>query len=303
MNHPLVSVIIPTYSRPTTLDRAINSVLEQTYENVEAIVVDDNNPGTEARSLTEHLMLKYKSEPKVKYIQHEFNKNGSAARNTGVRNSNGVYIAFLDDDDIFLPNKVEKQVEKMESLSEDWGACYTAFYTQKKELHRIKSTINDEGNVYLKALMRELGIAGGSNLLLKRSIFDELNGFDESFRRYQDVEFILRLSRKYKIAYVPEYALVIVSGIERNVKIDYEEISKRYIETFKSFIDELSPSDKQKFYICINKERLYHFIRVEHNYAKAVNIVRSGELPFSTALVYLFKLSYKYIKGYIKSRI
>ena len=170
-------------------------------------------------------------------------------------------------------------------------------------MSRIKSTICDEGDLFLKALMRELGIAGGSNLFLKRSIFNELNGFDESFKRYQDVEFILRLSRKYKIAYVPEYALIIVSGIERNIKIDYEEISKRYIETFKSFIEELSPLDKKKFFICINKERFYHFIRVEHNYIKAVNIVKSGELPFFIALVYLLKLSFKYIKGYIRSRI
>ena len=112
---PLVSVIIPTYKSCDTLCRAIQSVLNQTYDNIEVIVVDDNNPNTPERAATEELMLRYKTESEVHYIKHEFNKNGSAARNTGFRHSSGEYLCFLDDDDYFLKDKLQLQVEYMQS--------------------------------------------------------------------------------------------------------------------------------------------------------------------------------------------
>ena len=124
MEQPLVSIIIPTYKRPDTLDRAINSVLNQTYKNIEVIVVDDNNPDTEARSKTEHIMSVYADNPRVRYIKHEKNKNGSAARNTGARYSQAKYVAFLDDDDEFFPEKIEAQVKRLEELPDEYAVCY-----------------------------------------------------------------------------------------------------------------------------------------------------------------------------------
>ena len=102
-----VSVIIPTYKRPDSLDRAINSVLGQTYPYVEVIVVDDNNPDTEGRRQTEAKMASFADNLRVKYVKHEQNKNGAAARNSGAKASTGDFIAFLDDDDEFLPKKNE----------------------------------------------------------------------------------------------------------------------------------------------------------------------------------------------------
>ena len=93
-NKPLVSVIIPTYSRPVFLKRCLDSVLNQTYPNIEVFVVDDNNPDTDARSETEKTMEAYKENPRVTYLKHEKNKNGSAARNTGWKASHGEYITF-----------------------------------------------------------------------------------------------------------------------------------------------------------------------------------------------------------------
>lgn len=87
MNDLLVSVVIPTYKRSDTLDRAIKSVLAQTNSAIEVIVVDDNNPGAEGRERTELKMLEFSNNPKVKYVKHEKNKNESAARNTGFRNT------------------------------------------------------------------------------------------------------------------------------------------------------------------------------------------------------------------------
>ena len=90
----LISIIIPTYGRPTTLKRSIDSVLSQTYSKIEIIVVDDNNPDTESRKETEEVMSTF-SDSRIKYLKHEHNKNGSAARNTGIRKASGKYIGIL----------------------------------------------------------------------------------------------------------------------------------------------------------------------------------------------------------------
>ena len=99
----LVSVIIPTYGGGEYLKRCIESVLAQTYPNIEVVVVDDNGLGTPNQLLTQKVMQEFKDDTRVKYVCHEINKNGSAARNTGFRNSKGEYICLLDDDDEWLP--------------------------------------------------------------------------------------------------------------------------------------------------------------------------------------------------------
>lgn len=109
-NEILVSVVIPTYSRNITLTRAIDSVLAQTYKNLEIIVVDDNPPDSEWRASTQHIMKEYSNNPRIRYIQNAQNMGGSGARNEGIKAANGEYIAFLDDDDEYFPEKVEKQL-------------------------------------------------------------------------------------------------------------------------------------------------------------------------------------------------
>ena len=106
----LVSIIIPTYNGADKICAAVDSVLNQTYENIEVIVVDDNGEGTENQRLTAKAMEKYRDNPKVQYLVHKVNKNGSAARNTGIRASKGEFLGFLDDDDLFLPEKTQKEV-------------------------------------------------------------------------------------------------------------------------------------------------------------------------------------------------
>lgn len=183
----LVSVVIPTYKRPIYLKRAIDSVLNQTYENVELIVVDDNNPDTPARLETEDLMAHYSDNPKVKYLKHDKNRNGSAARNTGWRAATGEYITYLDDDDEIAPEKIAKQVHCLEALDISWGACYTAYYVHKSNGGYQVSSEKRSGTLYVEALMRTLFMGSGSNLLLRKSVVDEIGGYDESFERNQDI--------------------------------------------------------------------------------------------------------------------
>lgn len=194
----LVSVIIPSYGGSKILNRCINSVLEQTYKNIEIIVVDDNGIGTPSQLETAKVMSYYKCNKQIKYICHSVNINGAAARNTGIKNSLGEYIAFLDDDDVFLKEKIEKQVNLLSSLPSEYGAVYCSHETFLRgekigEEHAVL-----DGFFLYEYMLHKVEIAS-SSILIRRSVLEEINGFDESFKRHQDWEFISRLLNKYAI--------------------------------------------------------------------------------------------------------
>ncbi len=295
---PLVSVIIPTYKRPDYLTRAINSVLDQTYDNLEIIVVDDNNPGTDGRRLTEDIMSSYVNNPKVHYVKHEYNKNGAAARNTGFRESKGEYVAFLDDDDIYLPKKIESQVKRMESLSTDWGFCYNQYYTQKGNGPLFPVNEHREGDLYLVSLKHQgFCVNVGSNAMVRREAFIAVNGYDESFKRNQDHEFMVRLLRKYKIAYVPEPGLIYKIGTT-NVVVDYEETLNHYIDAFKPYVEELDQENQDDFYKQMNRYR-YNNRLISKNFKGAIKMIYNRDVRITDAM----SLFCKVLGGYIKRRI
>ena len=297
MDSNLVSVIIPTYGRPKYLSRAIKSVLSQTYENIEIIVVDDNNPGTDARIETEKELRQFENNTKVIYIQHECNKNGSAARNTGWRASRGEYVAFLDDDDEFLPNKVAEQVECMESLDNSWGACYTAYHILRGGSEIECSGEKRQGDLYVNALMRTLYIMGGSNLLVRRKVVEEINGFDESFRRNQDLEFLVRILEKYKLAYVNDDLLCIHMEV-RDVKRTFDEIDAialNYLKIFSDRINALTPKDKKKVLAVISLERARTAIQYK-NYSVALKVLRENHVRIDYILRYGIYMAHRIIR-------
>ena len=193
----LVSVIIPSYGGGQYLARTIDSVLNQTYPNIEIIVVDDNGVGTSNQLSTQKVMQKYDTNEKVKYVCHEVNKNGSAARNTGFRHSSGKYIALLDDDDEYLSEKIEHQVADIEKLDDSYALVYCGNEVVYGEDVKIKPKTKS-GHLFYEVMMHEVTI-GSDSLLIRRSVWEELNGFDESFRRHQDYEFTARAAHKYKV--------------------------------------------------------------------------------------------------------
>lgn len=127
-DEPQVSVIIPTYKRNRQLVRAVERVQNQSYRNLEIIVVNDA-PGNE-------LPEKIIQNSEIKTINHDENNGGAAAWNTGLDMAKGKYVAFLDDDDLFNTEKIEKQVRKMEKSSEDCFGCFTwhIFYSSEEDL-------------------------------------------------------------------------------------------------------------------------------------------------------------------------
>lgn len=266
LDNPLVSVVIPTYNRPIYLKRCIDSVLSQTYSNIEIIVVDDNNPETEARRETESVINEFTATKNIKYLQHEKNRNGSAARNTGWKASRGQYITFIDDDDVIDITKIEKQVLCLENLDLTWGACYTGYQLLKQNGKNQISSEKRFGDCYVDALMKTMFMGSGSNLLLRKSVVDEVNGYDESFQRNQDIEFLARVCEKYKLAYVDEVLLTIHQEGERTKRTfdDIEKINLYYLKKFRERISKLDEKERKRVMAVISLERFrlaLHFRR------------------------------------------
>lgn len=288
MKSRLVSIIIPTFDRPIMLKRTINSVLNQTYKNIEVIVVDDNNPDTPSRKETTKLMTEFEDK-RIVYIKHNKNKNGSAARNTGFKVSNGDYIMFLDDDDEFFDRKVQEQLNRMESLDIEWGACYTSYERRLKSKMIAQSAETREGNLLLEELSRNLFVHAGSNLMIRREVVKELNGFDEHFKRNQDVEFLVRFFNRYKLAYVDYLGLIVNKDDRRNSKIDFSKLTTQYIEKFQSNIESLSEIQLFKFSTLINLQLIrYYFSKLR--LIKFLLIIIKKKLSFFTVLDYFIYL-------------
>lgn len=295
-----VSVIIPTYKRPTFLPRAIQSVLNSTYKNVEVIVVDDNNDGDEFRALTEKVMASFLDEnDNIKYVKHKVNKNGSAARNTGFKNSSGEYLMFLDDDDEFLPTKIEAQVNRMEQLDSSWGACYTRYIDVSKDGKLRYSAETAEGSLLVKELSRNLFVHAGSNLMVRRSVYEEVGGFDESFTRNQDIEFLIKVLKQYKLAFADCVGLKVYLHDRGN--IDYEVVTEHFIATFKAEIDAQSEEDQRAIYKMIALQRIRAAISTR-NINLAKKIKNETSIGFFDISMYFLHLAGRMItrksKGY-----
>ena len=246
----LVTVIITTYGIPDKLPRAIESVLAQSYKYVELIVVDDNGNDSVFQKQTEQVMRKYKG--KVHYIQHEKNKNGSAARNTGINHSNGAYISFLDNDDVILPDRIKKCVAYLEAYP-DYECIFTGVlvYTNGHFIDCVRNI--DTKNLLEGILMGTDSIGTGSNLFFTKQVVDTVGLFDERFTRFQDLEYIVRVLNQFDACSINDI-LIIKEGGGHNIP-SYAKMKKNvemYLEKFKPIIDGLN-----------NKRRIMEYHQAE----------------------------------------
>lgn len=243
----LVSVVIPTYSRALYIDRAIESVMNQTYKNIEIIIVDDNGLGSENQRNTEKVLEKYISNEKIKYITNKENVGGSEARNNGVMHSSGKFISFLDDDDTYETNKIMEQM-KIITSDEAIDACYCGMsYLNEKGIKIGKRNIYLDGSSELikKHIFRP--ITGTPALLIKRSVFEAINGFD-NLKRYQDANIIFKiLANKYYLKSIKrELVNVYIHENERiSTRGKWIELEREYIKNAMGYIELISYKNAQ----------------------------------------------------------
>ena len=235
MKNELVSIIIPTYKRSETLERAIISAENQSYKNIEIIIVDDNANYPEIRKKNKEIINKH---DKIIFIENKKNLGGGLSRNVGIKEAKGNFIAFLDDDDEYLPTKIERQLELYKSINNNKAAiiyCYANMINVDGGMYIRK---NDIEGCDLLANIKNC-IAATSWWLCPKKPLIEVGGFEDIGSR-QDASLIMKLMLKgYEVYRVPEVLLNYYwhnskNGISSN---DEKAISaeKQYFEIYKKY--------------------------------------------------------------------
>lgn len=242
----LVSIIIPTYKRANMLPRAIKSVLEQTYKNIEVLVVSDNEPKDEFTVSAQKTVDSFYDD-RLRLIVQEHHVNGAVARNVGIRATKGYYISFLDDDDYIDPSKIEKQVNLLEQLDSTWGGVCCRFKAYKNgNLIEVASPFKS-GYVYKKEMMSLIRTQTNS-LLLRRDALFESGLFDERLLRNQDVQLLTRFTYNYKLMFMNEFLNNLDFSDEQNRKRPEQmmEIREAFLNSVKDIYETLSPIEKYR---------------------------------------------------------
>lgn len=197
MISPKVSVIIPTYNSAHFIIEAVDSVLAQTFTEFEILVIDDGSTDNTKEVLAE----KYGDS-----IQYFYKENGgvSKARNFGIENAKGKYVAFLDSDDAWIPEKLEKQILALEK-NPDKKACYSSFYLCDEKLNPLEINRSERKSDALTDLIL-IGnvVATPSTVIAEKGLFEQVGGFDYELSQCADWEMWIRLATKTEFIYLNE---------------------------------------------------------------------------------------------------
>lgn len=251
----LVSVIIPTFNRAHVLGKCIDSVLNQSYQNLEVIIIDDGSTDN-----TKSVLSHYKDHIKVIY---QNNSGVSSARNAGVANANGKYIAFLDSDDSWHKDKLKIQLEKFENNNIALMACNAELV----DITGNKTILYDDSipefsileffDVYCHPYL------GIPNVVLLKDVFDEMNGFNEELKTAEDIDLFLRVALKYNVG--------LVNNILTEIHVSNDSISAgmdSYIDNI-FVLEQLQSNNRLKFK---GKEQLVNKVmsKLYNEYARSL---------------------------------
>ena len=202
-NAPRVSVVIPTHNRAGLVVRAIRCVLEQTMSDLELIVVDDASTADTAAAVVRI------DDPRLQFVQLAKNGGQAHATNVGIARARAEWVAFLDDDDEWLPDKLAAQLARL-AQTPDASAVYCLCYVQTSEELRSPRPRSDfpEGDI-MDSLLRRSILTAPSAYMVRREALLAVGGFDETFVASQDIDLWLRMSQAgYRFASVPEPLMI-----------------------------------------------------------------------------------------------
>jgi len=232
-----VSVIIPTYNRGEVLERAIKSVLAQTYENYELIVVDDGSTDNTSRILSKY-------GDKIRYFS-KLHGGVSSSRNFGLEKSEGTWVAFLDSDDYWLPQKLEKQIRFLQEHPDILVAQTDEKWIRNgKFVNPMKKHRKYSGWIFPQCL--PLCIVSPSAVIIHQRVFNDVGVFDENLPVCEDYDLWLRIAYKYQIALIPEKLIVKTGGHSDQLSRQYWGMDRyRLIALEKILKEEISIEQRQ----------------------------------------------------------
>jgi glycosyltransferase involved in cell wall biosynthesis len=208
-----ISVVIPTYNRSDFVVQAVRSVIQQSFKPSQIIVVDDGSTDNTRKKIQQN----FGSDITYIYIKA---RNVSAARNVGIRNATGNWIAFLDSDDLWKPTKLYSQQQYVQQHP-DYKVCYTDEEWRKngRWMNQKKIHAKYSGWVFDQCLPR--CIISPSSVLIERTVFDKIGFFDENLPACEDYDFWLRVTLHYPVLFIPQKLIVKRAG-------DWDQLSKQH---------------------------------------------------------------------------
>lgn len=245
MNKSLVSVVVTSFNRPGLLKRAVGSVLAQTYPNTEIIIVDD------ASQMDVQKILSDFSTFRLKIMVNSTNLGLAVSRNRGWQSARGVYVAFLDDDDEWLPEKIEKQVGLFSRLSDKYGVVYcgreVVRFNGLGYYHRPKI----KGNISLAIVTTGLSTIP-SSCMFRRGVLQSIGGFDSGLRSSIDHDIWMNLASHQFLAHYIDAPLVrSYENLATRLTSDYQtRISNlnKYLTKWSEYLDQLFTPHQAEIY-------------------------------------------------------
>ena len=236
VDSPKVSVIVPTYNRADRLERALNSIVSQTYQDFELIVVDDGSTDK-----TSQLM---KSFPKAQYLYIKKNSGVSKARNVGLAFAKGELICFLDSDDLWKEKKIQIQSLWLEN-NKDSQICYTdeIWVRNGVRVNPMNRHRKYSGDIFRHCL--GLCIVSPSSVMIRAKLFDEIGNFDESLPACEDYDLWLRIASKYAFHFIEEPLIIKYGGHSDQLSRKYWGMDRFRVVALKKLLDQNS-LDKEK---------------------------------------------------------
>jgi len=306
---PTVSVIIPTYNRAEVLPRAIESVLAQTYEDFELIIVDDGSTDN-----TEEIIQSYEFE-KIRYVYQE-NQGANAARNTGIRTANGEYISFLDSDDKFRPEKIKKSIYFLESSPDDCGGVHHS-HTVIRNDKIVNIAIARQEGLGINKLSKSNIIGTFSSFTTRKEILEAIGYLDEQLDASQDYDLYLRIAKKHRIYGITEiltdrflHGEQITEDIDRKMA-GFKQIEKKHNLTLsrsrrqhrtigRMYAEEEKYGAAKKHFMCGAREKsissliLWLVLSVNVSlYKVLIDLLTSGKSIYKWILYHIEKTRYE----------
>lgn len=232
-----ISIIIPTFNRCKTLKRALDSIVKQTYSEYEIIIIDDG-------STDETTEMIQKFFPEVKYF-YQTNSGVSAARNKGLTFAKGNWIAFLDSDDEWLPEKLESQINAIKSMP-DYKICHTEeiWIRNGIQVNQMKKHKKTGGWIFRQCL--PLCAMSPSSILIHHSVFDDIGFFDTTLPACEDYDMWLRITAKYPVLYIEEPKIIKYGGHEDQLSKKYWGMDQYRIKALQSIISQNSLNNEDE---------------------------------------------------------